>query len=413
MDAARYVTALCLLLLAPHVSAADPCSGCFDSRLGRWLKGNTHSHSMLLLRGVIPHGDSSAHAVARWYREHGYDFAVISEHNHLIDVDSRSLREVQDEQFLLLPAVEITSDYRLWWAPREGKRAVHTTALNVKSLPSPEFGAEAPRDILRAHVERTRAAGGITILNHPNYRDQISPTDALGLPGLSLFELYNGEPTARNEGRNGRPSTERLWDLWLTAGHRMYGVAADDAHYFKFDDWLTHERDSFALPGSGWVVVSADRLSRDSIVASLSRGAFYSSTGVVLSDIRYDQDRYVVDVDMRATLAQTKEAFVAEAAPVVAGEPGVTIEFIGSGGAVLERANTDFAAISLDSRSGYVRVRVTWLEAIETRLDDGPKLRRFVAWTQPMFLEPRSLRTSRDEPAQAPAATAAAALQDR
>jgi hypothetical protein len=210
----------------------------------------------------------------------------------------------------------------------------------------------------------------------------------LGLPGLGLFELYNGEPTARNDGRNGRPSTERLWDTWLTAGHRIYGVAADDGHYFKFDDWLTHERDSFALPGSGWVVVNANRLSRDAVVSSLARGEFYSSTGVVLRELRYDRERYFVDVDLHATPAQTRVPAVAEAAPIVSGEPGITIEFIGKDGVVLARAHGDSADFAVEPSHGYVRAKVTWLEALETRLDDAPRLRRFVAWTQPMFVAP-------------------------
>ena len=38
----------------------------------RWFKGNTHTHT------TESDGDSSPEYVARWYKEHGYDFLVLS-----------------------------------------------------------------------------------------------------------------------------------------------------------------------------------------------------------------------------------------------------------------------------------------------------------------------------------------------
>ena len=399
MDARQFLVALALCALTHVAGASDgDCRGCFDSRLGRWFKGNTHSHSIILLRGVIPHGDSGAAAVALWYREHGYAFAVISDHNQLIDVGSPKMQRLQGDGFLLMPGVEITSDYRLWGAPNEGKRTIHTTALGVRALPSADFEGMGPREIVSAHIERARAAGGITILNHPNYRDQISAADVLGLTGLGLFEVYNGEPTARNRGGGGRPSTDQLWDALLTAGMRVYGVAADDAHYFKLNDFLTYERDTFALPGSGWVMVNARELTADAIVGALVRGEFYASTGVVLSAVRYDKERYVVAVDVAATRTSVAEVHVAEAAPVVVGDaPGVAIEFIAKDGVVVARTNSDTAELRLAPSYGYVRARITWVERVKTRLDAAPTLRRFVAWTQPVFLAPPSTVAANDD----------------
>ena len=38
-----------------------------------WYKGNTHAHTL------NSDGDSSSGEVAHWFRDHGYDFVVISE----------------------------------------------------------------------------------------------------------------------------------------------------------------------------------------------------------------------------------------------------------------------------------------------------------------------------------------------
>jgi hypothetical protein len=43
----------------------------------RWWKGNTHSHSWW------SDGDAPPEVVAAWYRDHGYNFLVISDHNIL------------------------------------------------------------------------------------------------------------------------------------------------------------------------------------------------------------------------------------------------------------------------------------------------------------------------------------------
>ena len=43
----------------------------------QWYKGNIHTHT------TESDGDQDPHKVASWYRRHGYDFLVLSDHNHL------------------------------------------------------------------------------------------------------------------------------------------------------------------------------------------------------------------------------------------------------------------------------------------------------------------------------------------
>jgi len=46
-----------------------------------------------------------------------------------------------------------------------------------------------------------------------------------------------------------------MWDVLLSAGQRLYGIAVDDAHVFK------RIGQEFANPGRGWICVRAESLS--------------------------------------------------------------------------------------------------------------------------------------------------------
>jgi hypothetical protein len=381
-----WLVAMLALVPSAHFASAAPsgCAtslDCFDSKQGHWFKGNTHAHAGMLLRGIVPHGDSSAATVAAWYRDHGYNFAVISDHNRFTNPAIPELAELQNRAFILIPGVEVTSDYRFPGAVQDGEHAVHTTALNVREAPSPEFTNTSSRDIVRAHIERTRAAGGVTLVN------QIKPSDLLGLPGLRLFEVFNGEVEAHNDAAPGRLSTEQLWDALLTQDMRVYGVAADDAHYFSMPYLLTYYRGTFTLPGTGWVMVNAPALAPDAIVGALEAGRFYATTGVMLKELSYDRHHYHVVVDWPATRAAVASAFVAEGAREAQPDrmPGLTIEFIGRNGQVLQTVHDDAADIAIEPADGYVRVRVTLVAVLKTRLDEKPTAHQFTAWTQPVF----------------------------
>lgn len=58
----------------------------------------------------------------------------------------------------------------------------------------------------------------------------------------------------------------RLWDQLLTRGKLFFGVASDDAHTYRpaeLEDPLS------TRPGGGWVMVRADTLSQQSIMAAM------------------------------------------------------------------------------------------------------------------------------------------------
>ncbi len=59
-----------------------------------WYRGNTHSHTS------ESDGDSPPEQVTRWYRDHDYNFLVLSDHNVFTDPDH--LSHLTDSGFILI-----------------------------------------------------------------------------------------------------------------------------------------------------------------------------------------------------------------------------------------------------------------------------------------------------------------------
>jgi hypothetical protein len=344
-------------LVAYALFAAADLAACLEPP--RWLRGNTHAHTVL-----CGHADSAPAAVAAWYLDHGYHFAVLSEHNLFIDPATVPLPAERRPDFLLVPGEELT-----------GPRGVHTSAVGIRAPLDGSAPKETPAaEVLARHVAATLDAGGVPILNHPNYRWGVRAEDVLAVERLQLFELSNGHPDVNDAGDATHPSTEALWDALLGAGRVVWGVASDDAHHFK--GWAP----DLSNPGRGWVVVQAPELTTEAIVEALSAGRFYASTGVALADLRTGPRWLELEVDADATCAELARGFVAGRAAPADATPGLTLEAIGREGRVLASQAGPRARFELPEGAPYLRVRATWTIVSE----DGGR-ERYFAWTQPVF----------------------------
>jgi hypothetical protein len=183
-------------------------------------------------------------------------------------------------------------------------------------------------------VDAVRAASGVPHINHPNYEWVITADDLKQVQNNKLFEIYNGHPLVNNLGGGGVLGLEEVWDIILTSGKLLYGLAVDDAHTFK-QPW---NRNS-ARPGQGWVMVRAPRLSTDEILAAMERGDFYASTGVELSDYQ------VNDKEMKITIKQE-------------GSSKYRVQFIGAGGRMLKEEIASPATYQFRGDETYVRAKV-------------------------------------------------------
>ena len=88
-----------------------------------------------------------------------------------------------------------------------------------------------------------------------------------------------------------RPSVAELWDQLLSNGKRVLGLATDDAHHY-------HEFNSQkANPGRGWIQVFSEKLSKNSILESMSNGDYYASTGIELGEVKLNRKEIIIEVD--------------------------------------------------------------------------------------------------------------------
>jgi hypothetical protein len=260
-------------------------------------RGNVHTHSLL------SDGSSSMEAVAAWYRNLGYQFLAMTEHN--LQLEASDVARFSTPGFVVIPGEEVTNH----WGPHGGH------PLHVNSLCAPHetpggFDFAQPDEGLVATLEDVRLAGGIPLVNHPNFGWTLTADDvARGASGRYLFEIWSGHPNVNPDGDALRPSAESIWDDLLARGADAIPVAVDDAHNLPGDS----SHGGNALPGRAWVETFGDETSVDAICTALARGDLYASNGPVIARIRVKDDVFAV--------ATT--------------DPGATVEFLGERGEVL------------------------------------------------------------------------------
>jgi hypothetical protein len=290
----------------------------------RWLKGNTHTHTL------ESDGDSTPEEVVAWYAAHGYDFLILTDHD--------KITRLETDKLLLIPGEEVTD--------RLPKKPLHVNGLGLRRVVKPQHGA-TPVEVLQRNIDAVREAGGIAAINHPNFGWAFGADELMQLKGAFLLEVASGHPYVNMEGP---PSVEEMWDALLTAGKRVYGIAVDDSHHLK-RPWDT----DMAPPGKAWVVVRAEKLEAKEILGALERGDFYASTGVEIEDHVATEKAMTVRVRSK-NLARYR------------------ILFIGSRGRVLQQSAGESATYAFRGGEGYVRAKV---------IDSNGK----AAWLQPRFVK--------------------------
>ena len=241
-----------------------------------WLKGNLHTHT------TASDGDASPEHVAEWYREHGYDFLVLSDHNHVTILDQADSKP--GEWPLLIPGEEVSS--RIF----DRTRPIHVGGIGLRTFVEPADEGEI-RATLHENVRRVVAHGALAAVNHPNHAWTLSAEDIVTAEGAWAMEVFNGHPDVNTHGGGGIPSAEGMWDQVLSAGSRVLGIATDDSHhYLDFSPELGN-------PGRGWIVVNAEKESEDALMEGMRQGDFYASTGVKIHDMKVAKDEIVIEFD--------------------------------------------------------------------------------------------------------------------
>ena len=371
-----------------------------------WFKGNTHTHTLW------SDGNDFPDMVVDWYKEQGYDFLALSDHNILSrgekwmkstaiksrqkgdgpsalekyrkrfgedwvevrgeegdeEVRLRTLDELRSEfeeegRFLLVEAEEITDRFE--------RHQVHINALNLEEVIPPQKGTsvvDTMRNNLRMVREQAERLGKpiVAHLNHPNFHFSFTAEQLAEVVEEQFFEVYNGHPGINHLGDETHPGDEQLWDmanairLGKLQAAPLYGVATDDSHTYHGGN---------VSPGRGWIMVQAERLDANLLMEAMERGEFYSSSGVTLQEVSFRNDILELEIE---------------------GDPGVsyTTQFVGTRKGEGAVAGEEFGETKelqpvyrLRGDELYVRARVTSSRDHPNPSYDGQKEQ---AWTQPV-----------------------------
>lgn len=246
---------------------------------GRFWRGNIHTHSTLS-DGVLEPAE-----VCRRYRAEGYDFLSLTDHfagpyGYPI-ADTTSFRA---EGFTTILGAELHSgamaNGEIW----------HVLAVGLPPdfAPShtpgwqPVAGQETGPEI----AARARAAGAFVAVAHPQWSG-LTLDDARSMMGAAhAVEAYNHGCHVGADRADGFG----VLDLLLSEGHLLTLVATDDAHFTEADHF------------GGWVMVRAEALEPEALLAALRAGAFYSSQGPEIRGVDLTGDRLRVATSAAASV---------------------------------------------------------------------------------------------------------------
>lgn len=228
---------------------------------GRWFKGNTHTHTTNSDGALAPEKTRAE------YEAGGYDFLFITDHGKVTDVTSLSTTKLR-----VFPGEE------LHVGQTELGEMYHLVALGLKeSLPC---GSKVDP---QQSINNALAQGALVIIAHP-YWSQLTVRDMISLSGPVGFEVYN----ASCEYSVSKGSSVVWWDEMLTRGKALWGLATDDAHYH----FNPHRPVDTC---GGWIMVKAESLTLENVLAAIARGEFYSSNGPTIDYVSITEGVIRVD----------------------------------------------------------------------------------------------------------------------
>lgn len=316
-----------------------------------WFKGNMHCHSN------HSDGELPPSAVAHYYKELGYDFLGIADHNQCT-----SSEEWQETGKILgISCCEYT-----------GENCCHVIAIGVDEPIAPnlleenmwkrcsaneEILLQANDDkfkktvlILQDGIDKTLAAGGLPVIAHPFWHWTYNFREVMELKNCKHFELCNASPDCNSIPFDGKSHPDMMWDNLLSNNYRIYGMGSDDAHIY-----IDHYKPRSPLGGRAWNMVKANELNKENIMNALWNGQFYASTGVEVRDYKVFNEGIYITIEL-------------------VHDERVNIDFIGRNGEVLQSNYSPVAEYRFSGDETYVRVRIASSAG-------------FWAWMQPVFLD--------------------------
>jgi hypothetical protein len=400
----------------------------------RWWRGNIHTHSLW------SDGNDFPEMIADWYRQRGYNFLALSDHNVLSQgvrwmkhedivkrgytdalekyrqrfgddwVETRGAAGTPEFEVRLKPLdefrklVEEPNQFLMIQGEEISDRAenvpVHMNATNIQEVIAPLGGAtvaEAIDNNLRAVESQAERTGQEILIhvNHPNFGYALTAEEIASVIRERFVEVYNGHPGVHHLGDKDHASVEQIWDIANTLrlaklnAPPLYGIATDDSHYYNGKPG--------SRPGRGWIMVRCAKLEPESLIKAVKAGEFYASSGVTLSKIRYDVEKRQLQIEIApeegalytTQFIGTKVGYDSQSQPRLDKEGKAvrtTRQYSHDVGVILATAEGVSPSYTLTGQELYVRAVVN---SSKPHHDPSFENQHQQAWTQPVGWQER------------------------
>lgn len=308
-------------------------------------KGNFHMHTGRSWDCTISVSDALLE-----YRQKGYQFCAITDHEVYWDLD-----EFDREDFLTLSGVEsafiLNEEPPRWLLDSQKFKSLHINLLRDETQGESGFYHDEvlmrPRDYgidsWNRYIDYCKEKNQMVIVNHPNW-SRLDPETMLAIHGAFAFEIWNTDSIHGG----GCRTDEAIWDYCLSRGKRIWALTGDDTHRYG---------PNHSSCGGGFTMVSTENFTKAGLIEALKCGNFYPSTGPRIYDMRIKEDVLYMDFD-----------------------PATSVRIVGG----------DYMAKGFTPGDGKT------IDHIEWKIKEGLKYFRVeiyspngkIAWSQPVFPDP-------------------------
>jgi len=228
---------------------------------GKFYKANLHAHS------TNSDGKLSQEEAVSLYKDNGYNFLALSEHNRITQTDKYDTKD-----FKLVPAVELHSYIN---NPLTIHHFVGLTTMDNKKVHDGMRLEDIPftnnRESVLALEKRLTDLDFLTFYCHPTWsRVELNQFDFIS---SNMMEIYNWG-TIFSQAHN---KDVTYWEDWNRLGKPIWGLANDDGH--RIEQHL-----------GGWNMIKCEEFTIESMLESLKAGSFYATTGPEIHDFYVEDD---------------------------------------------------------------------------------------------------------------------------